>query len=138
MKKDYQKAARALDALLTDDTEMSIDELKEDLENQGVDVKAYLAKFRVTVRKSYQQRIRSSAEKANKTAEAEKNSLFGDLLHKSKEELLAIREQIIKGDFGVTLQKTCVARCRNSQSSEVSEEELRSWLEDIAASSSEQ
>src|SRR5260221_10518259 len=99
MKKDYQKAARALDALLTDDAEMSVEELKQDLESQGVNVNAYLAKFKVTVRKGYQQRIRSAAEKANKTAEAVKGNLFGDLLHKNKEELLAIREQIIRGDF---------------------------------------
>jgi hypothetical protein len=138
MKKDYQKAARALDALLTDDAEMSVEELTQDLESQGVNVNAYLAKFKVAVRKGYQQRIRSAAEKANKTAEAVKGSLFGDLLQKNKDELLAIREQIIRGDFGATLQKTCVARCRNAQGTEVSEEELRSWLEDIATSSSKQ
>ena len=138
MNNDHQKATQALDALLADDGHMSVDELRSELESLGVDVDAFLSDFTKAVRKSYQQRVRSAAEKANVNAESAKETLFGDLHQKTKEELLAIREQVMNGVFGALLQTTSTARCRNLQGAEVSESELRSWLEDISAAGSKQ
>jgi hypothetical protein len=39
----------------------------------------------------------------------------------------------MNGVFGVKLQQAAMARCRNHQGKDLSEEELRSWLEDISA-----
>ena len=137
MNKNHQKALRALDALLADDADMSVAELRAELTAQGVNVDEFLVRFSKTVRQGYQRRIRLAAEAATTKARAEKSSLFGDLTRKTKAELLAIREQVMNGVFGAVLQTTANARCRNQQGTEVSENELRSWLEDLSASASE-
>ena len=137
MNKNHQKALRALDALLADDADMSLAELRAELAAQGVNVDEFLARFSKTVRQGYQRHVRLAAEAATAKAQAAKTTLFGDLARKSKAELLAIRDQVINGAFGALLQNTAVARCRNHQGEEVSEQELRSWLEDISASASD-
>ncbi|MBI5818285.1 MAG: hypothetical protein HZA88_04795 [Verrucomicrobia bacterium] len=137
MSKDYHKAVRALDVLLADDADMSVTELRAELAAQGVNVDEFLAKFSKTVRKGYQQQIRLAADKAKEQTQFAAATLFGDLRQKTMVELLAIREQVANGVFGVALQKTALARCRNQQGTELSENELRSWLEDISRSASE-
>lgn len=137
MSKNHQKALRALDALLADDEEMSVDELRAELSAQGVNVSEFSARFSKVVRQGYQRRVRLEAEASVAKAQAGKTTLFGDLTRKSKAELLAIREQVINGIFGPVLQRTANARCRNHKGEEVSEAELRSWLEDLSASASD-
>lgn len=137
MNRNHHKALQALDALLVDDADMSVTELRAELETQGINVDEFLSRFSKTVRQGYQRRVHLEAEVATATAQAAKSNLFGDLTQKPKAELLAIRDQVINGFFGTVLQNTAIARCRNQQGEEVSEIELRSWLEDISASNSE-
>jgi hypothetical protein len=132
MNENHQQALRALDALLADDADMSVPELRAELEAEGVNVDAFLAKFSKTVRQSYQQRVRLAAE-ADARTRAGATSLFGELKPKTKTELIAICDQLMNGVFGVKLQQAAMARCRNHQGKDLSEEELRSWLEDISA-----
>ena len=133
MSENHQKALRALDSLLADDAEMSLDELRTELATQGVNVEEFSTRFSKTVRQGYQRRVRLAAEASVTKAQAAKTNLFGDLSRKTKAELLAIREHVINGIFGPVLQSTAIARCRNHKGVEVSEAELRSWLEDISA-----
>lgn len=137
MNKNHQNALRALDALLADDADMSVAELRAEVAAQGVDVDEYLARFSKTVRQGYQRSVRLAAEAAATKANAAKTTVFGDLARKSTADLLAIRDQVLNGVFGAVLQHAAIARCRNHNGQELSEEELRSWLEDISASASE-
>lgn len=112
-------------------------EALEELASNGVDIDQFRTKVASLVRKGYQRQVRLDAEASAAKAKAAKATLFGDLTRKTKAELVAIRDQIINGVFGTVLQNTAVVRCRNHQGDEVSEEELRSWLEDISSSSSD-
>lgn len=113
------------------------EEALAELASNGVNVGEFRSKVASIVRKGYQRQVRLAAEASTAKAQAAKYTLFGDLTRKTKAELLAIRDQIINGVFGAVLQNTAVARCRNHQGEEVSEQELRSWLEDISASASD-
>lgn len=132
MSKDTQKSIQALEAVLLDDSDLSTAELRADLEAQGVDVDAFLARFSTTVRASVQRQAKLAAQTARLDASQKKNRRFGGLLGKPMAELLAIFERIRAGDFGVGLQQAAVGRCRHLQGGSPSETELRSWLEDIS------
>jgi hypothetical protein len=133
MSKDHNKAFQALEALLSDASDLSEAELRADLEAQGVDVDAFLARFSTTVRTSIQRQAKLAAQTARADASQKKTRRFGDLLGKPMAELLAIFERIRAGDFGASFQQAAVGRCRNLQDKSPSESELRSWLEDISA-----
>lgn len=108
-----------------------------ELASNGVKLDEFRSKVATIVRKGYQRQVRQAAESASIIAQSAKSSLFGDLAGKSMAELLAIRDQLTHGVFGARLQQAAVARCRNHQGEEVSEQELRSWLEDISAAAPE-
>ena len=132
MSKDNQKSVQALEALLLDDSDMSTAELRADLEAQGVDVDAFLARFSTTVRTSVQRQAKLAAQTARVNASQKKNRMFGDLLGRPMAELVAIFERIRAGEFGAGFQQAALGRCRNLQDKSPSESELRSWLEDIS------
>ena len=134
MNNNHQKSLRALDALLADDADMSVTELRAEIAAQEVNVDEFVARFAKTVRQGYQARIRLAADASSAKARATKMTLFGDLARKTKAQLIEIREKVMNGEYGAVLQRTAGARCRNHQGEEVSEDELRSWLEDISAS----
>jgi hypothetical protein len=133
MSKDYRKTVRNLEAVLADDSRLSADDLRQELAEQGVDVDAFLARFGTVVRKGYQQQLRKIAEQEKAEAEAGARNLFGELANKTREELERIFEGLRQGVFGERLKAAALARCRNQVGLEISETELRSWLEDISA-----
>ena len=45
--------------------------------------------------------------------------------------MLSFFEKLRSGAYGSHYQEAAVARCRNKDATELSGEELRSWLEDI-------
>ena len=134
MSKKIEKALRSLEAIISDDSEMSVEELRSDLSEQGVDVEKFLGRFGAAVRDGYQQRLRRSAEEAAHSRVTTPRP-FGELAGKTRAELERIVAQIREGLFGAVFQQADVARCRNQQSNNLSDTELRSWLEDIAAAS---
>lgn len=132
MSKHHEKAAQNLDAILTDDSDMTVEELHAELTEQGVDVDSFLARFGTVVRKGYQHQLRLAAERSAEETRTSALSVFGDLARKTREELESLFTQIREGSLGPGMQT--LARCRNQDGNKVSETELRSWLEDIAAS----
>jgi len=133
MSKDYKKAVRNMEALLTEDTHLSVGDLRKELADDGVDVDAFLTRFEGVVRKGIQHQMKKLAEQEQ--AKLSLKQIFGDLRKKSKIELEQLFENVRQGLFGEHLKQAAGARCRNKTGSEVSETELRSWLEDISAAS---
>ncbi len=132
MSKENPKSLRALEVVMLDDSDLSTSELRAELEAQGVDVDAFLARFSTTVRTSVQRKTKLAAQTARQAASKKSTRRFGDLVNKPLTELREMFVRICAGEFGVGSQQAALARCRNLQSDIPSEAELRSWLEDIS------
>jgi SOS response regulatory protein OraA/RecX len=134
--KTNKEVEKALEQTLLDDAGMSVTDLRQELESQGVDAAAFLTKLRQVTRSAFQESVLKSAQESNEQLRT-KSGIFGDLKLLSKEQLIEIRDKIIEGAFGSELQGFGAARCRNHQKGELSDEELRSWLEDVASTTPE-
>lgn len=123
-----QKVKR-LEASLLDTSGEPPAELRKELEAGGVDVTRFLSRLNGVVRKGYQHQMRLKgqvvAERANSTA----GSIFGDLSALGGEQLRAILAQVLSGAFGAMAQSA--ARCRNYQGDQISDDDVRSWLQDV-------
>jgi hypothetical protein len=64
MSANQEKVARAFNAILADDQDLSTEELKADLASQGIDVDRFLGRFSITVRKGCQAQVKRSAEQS--------------------------------------------------------------------------
>jgi hypothetical protein len=133
MKKDYKKAIRSLDTFLADDSHLPFDQAKKELTESGVNVDAFLKEFEKVVRKGYQFQMKKVVEQEQKQAKERLSNPFGDIASKTLAEIKGIFEAIKGGAFGIGMRDAALARCRNQIGDKVSEAELRSWLEDIAA-----
>jgi hypothetical protein len=127
MKPDYRKAGKNLEEAVLDNSHMSAAELEKSLSDKGVDVKRFLAGANDAFRKGLQRGIKAKAAQAKAQAVVLKGSLFGDLGGKVRVELLALTQAALGGQFGSAIR----ARCRHKNAEAMTDEELRSWLEDI-------
>ena len=127
MKPDYRKAGKNLRESVLDDSHMSAAELRKKLSDEGVDVNKFLAKADEAFRKGLQQGVKAQATQAKARAAVLKGSLFGQLTGKVRSELLALHQAAQMGQYGAATR----ARCRNKNAEEMTDDELRSWLEDI-------
>ena len=98
MSKDYKKAIRNLEALLTDDSHLSVEDLRKELADDGVNVNAFLTRFEGVVRKGVQHQMKNVAEREQ--AKLSLKQIFGDLGKKSKIELEKVFEEVHQGLFG--------------------------------------
>jgi hypothetical protein len=127
MSADYRKAAKNLHDAILDNSHLTAEELRKNLADEGVNVEKFLDRVNSTFRKGLQAQAKQQAVQAKEAARATRGSIFGDLGHKSRSELLSVFKQLAAGVFGTEL----TARCRNKNAEEMTDEELRSWLEDI-------
>ncbi|MCX6864633.1 MAG: hypothetical protein NTV46_00180 [Verrucomicrobia bacterium] len=133
MSTNQEKVAKALNAILADDSDLSLDEIKAELASDGIDVERFLTRFSTTMRKGCQAQIKRYAEQSADAKRSKRTSLFGELAAKGLSELIAIRDKVLNGEYGPGLANA--ARCRDrEEGTEVSASELRSWLEDISTS----
>jgi hypothetical protein len=132
MSNNYKKAVRNLDAWLAEDSEQPVEALRQELCEQGVNVDAFLARFETVVRKGLQHQMKAEADREQRDAEAKPRHRFGDLTTKTRVELERLFESVRLGVFGDHLKSAALARCCNHTGEQVSETELRSWLEDIS------
>jgi hypothetical protein len=137
MSENYRKPLENLDLFLADTEGQTTEEIAKELKDQGVDVEEFLSKVKSVVRKGYQGQVRAAAATERQAAIQRVRGRFGDLATKTKEELLSLITAIQAGAFGATLSTTAVARFRNRNNTSLSEEDLRSWLEDLDASEPE-
>lgn len=127
MSTDYQKAAQSLEKALLEDSNLSAAELRKKLSDEGVDVNKFLKRFDEAFRKGLQARVKRGAQEAKARTVAARGSLFGSLVGKSFDEMLALFRAATAGQYG----GEAMARCRNKSPEAMTEGELRSWLEDI-------
>ena len=97
----------------------------------GIDTDSFFKQVHATVEKSYMKQLRILANQQKK-----KNTtpdFLSNITSMNRNEMIRCFEQIRAGERGARYQKAAVARCRNKDASELSDEELRSWLEDIGS-----
>jgi hypothetical protein len=127
MKPDYRKAAKNLRDAVVDNSHLSVQALRKKLSDEGVDVTRFLAGADGAFRKGLQQGVKRQAIQAKARAVVLRGSIFGQLVGKARSELLALYEAASMGQYGAATR----ARCRNKNAEQMTDEELRSWLEDI-------
>jgi hypothetical protein len=127
MKPDYRKAGQNLREAVLDNSHMTAAELQKKLSDEGVDVKKFLAGTEEAFRKGLQRGMKAKAAQAKARSAVLKGSLFGDLAAKARVDLLALCQAASGGQYGAAIR----ARCRNKNAEAMTDEELRSWLEDI-------
>jgi len=126
MSTNYQKAAQNLEKALLEDSNLTEPQLRQKLSEEGVDVDRFLKRFDATFRKGIQAKAKHEAVEAKTRASAARGSLFGRIVE-TRENLLALVREATAGRFGAEV----MARCRNKDTNAMSDNELRSWLEDI-------
>lgn len=127
MKPDYRKAAKNLREAVVDNSHLSAEELRKKLGDEGVNVNQFLTRADESFRKGLQQGVKAQATQAKARAAVLKGSMFGQLAGKVRSELLALHQAAQMGQYGAATR----ARCRNKNADEMTDDELRSWLEDI-------
>lgn len=137
MSKNYRKGLENLDLFLADTEGQTAEEVAKDLKDKGVDIEKFLNGIKRVVRKGYQDQLRAAASAERQGALRHGRSRFGNLATKTKQELLSIIAEVQAGVFGTALSQAAVARFRNRNNTSLSEEDLRSWLEDLDASEPE-
>jgi len=137
MSKNYRKALENLDLFLADTEGQTPEEVAKELKDQGVDVEKFLTNIKGVVRKGYQGQLKAAAAAERQSTVRYRRGRFGDLATKTKKELLSIIAEVQAGIFGTALGQAAVARFRNRDNTTLSEEDLRSWLEDLDASGPE-
>jgi len=133
MKKNYRKEIEKLDLFLADTEGESTEAVVEELRKEGSDIEKYLSEIDSIVRKGYQEALKQIAATERAEVVRQRESRFAGLVT-TKDQMLRLIIRIQNGEFGVNLQQRAIARCRNQDQLQVSEEDLRSWLEDIDAS----
>lgn len=129
MKDDPTQTVKRLEDSLIDTSGESSAELRKELEAGGVDVNRFLARLKGVVRKGYQHHMRLQTQAATERSNAAAGSIFGDLSVLGGAQLRDLIGQVLSGGFGAVAQSA--ARCRNYQGTELSDDEIRSWLHDI-------
>ena len=127
MSTDYRKAAKNLRDAVSDNSHMSAADLRKKLSEEGVNVDAFLSRADAAFRKGLQEGIRQQSAQAKARAAVLRGTLFGSLVGKSREALIALYEAATAGNYG----SEAMARCRNKNAEALTDDELRSWLEDI-------
>jgi hypothetical protein len=92
-----------------------------------VTVNSFLTRADEAFRKGLQENVKRQAAQAKARAVVLKGAMFGQLIGKARSELLALYQAASMGQYGAATR----ARCRNKNAEEMTDEELRSWLEDI-------
>lgn len=121
-----EKFEQALGSHSNETKEQTITNLKA----KGINTEALIAKVRATVQKGYSAKLKAIAEREQHAISKKPNRL-GDLATLTHEAMLQLVEQLRSGAMGAGFQQAIVARCRNKQPTELTEEELRTWLEDL-------
>ena len=121
---------KTLHNFLYDVSDQSKADAVKELESHGVDVPDFLSRIERTVQSAYMSQLGNIASKEQ--AEIKKPASFlENVAEMTKDQILALVDQIRSGAFGPDYRSLAVARCRNNDPNEMSVEELRSWLEDL-------
>ncbi|MGO8927142.1 MAG: hypothetical protein ACLQU3_09665 [Limisphaerales bacterium] len=127
MNTGHKKGVRNLREAVLDNSKLSAAEIRQRLTDDGVDVDQFLKGVDEAFRRGLQEGVRQKAAQAKAQATVLKGSLLGDLAGKSREALLELCHAATGGQYGAEV----MARCRNKNAEGMTDDELRSWMEDI-------
>ena len=126
---DERVKLNGLEAFLADTEGESKSEDLADLRKLGVNVDSFLARVEATVQQGYSQQLHALAE--NQWAQVRPGPTFLEgLASMSRKAMLECFERLRNGELGDKYRDLALARCRNKDASELTDDELRSWLED--------
>lgn len=127
MSDDHVNMLKNLDKVLFDDAGETPAEVRQRLEAEGVDVKGVVARVKAAAAEAYRQRLVAEAHRAQNEASKAKGRIFGNLIGLGREKLLELIQVAANGGYG----PVATARCRNQKPDQLSDEDLRTLLEDI-------
>src|ERR1043165_4918047 len=127
MKPDYRKAAKNLRDAVVDNSHLTTADVRKKLSEEGVDVTRFLTRADEAFRRGLQEGVKAEAAQGKARAAVLKGSMFGQLAGKVRSELMALHQAAQMGQYGAATR----ARCRNKNAEDMTDDELRSWLEDI-------
>lgn len=127
MSENHVKTLKNLDMVLFDDAGETPADVRRRLEAEGVDVKGLVARIKAVAGDAYRQRLADDAKQFKSEAGRAKGRVFGSLVGLGRETLLALINAAAGGTYG----QVAMARCRNQSPEGLSDEDLRSLLEDI-------
>jgi hypothetical protein len=120
-----------LEGFLTDNDQQSKADAIADIRAHGIDTNAFFNRVHRAVQEGYSKQLRAIAA-SEQAASSPAQTFIDKVRAMSRDAMLAIFGRIQQGEFGTEYRDLAIARCRNKDASALSDEELRSWLEDAA------
>jgi hypothetical protein len=120
-----------LEDILAEIEGQSSEEMAADLRKAGIDTDAFLKRANKVMQEQYRKHLHELAEKEQQIAHVVP-SFFADVSKMNREELMMSFATLQNGSLGETYKQAALARCRNKDTAELSDDDLRSWLQDIA------
>jgi hypothetical protein len=127
MNKNHVKMLKNLDKVLFDDAGETPAEVRQRLEAEGVDVKGLVARVKAAAAEAYRERLVAEARQAQVETSKTKGKIFGNVVGLGRQKLLELIQAAASGGYG----PVATARCRNQKPDQLSDEDLRTLLEDI-------
>jgi hypothetical protein len=127
MSEEDTKLVKNLDRLLFEDSSERPEEVRRRLEAKGIDVGGLIARVKAAAGDAYREALRDDAAQEESRLEKKRGTIFGNLAQLGREKLIELIRAVQAGEYG----KEVMARCRNQQPEKLSEDDLRSFLEDI-------
>jgi hypothetical protein len=127
--KPVDKRLEKLEEFFANTENEPVADLLKELRAQGVDTERFSRRVNEVVESAYSAGLRALAAKEQQTSSSP--SFITSAAGKTREAMLALFEQLREGAFGAQYQQAALARCRSKAAQELTDEELRSWLEDI-------
>jgi hypothetical protein len=106
------------------------EEVVRSLRRQGLDTDAFFSRIKQVVQTGYADLLRRAAEQ-ERAESASIPDFLAQLKAMSREAMLELFRRLSAGEFGTVYRDAALARCRNKGADELSNDELRSWLEDV-------
>jgi hypothetical protein len=129
MSEYHVKMQKNLDKVLFDDVGETPAEVRRRLEEEGVDVESLVARVKAAAGAAYREMLIEGAKREQSQRLKSKGRIFGNLVGLGRDKLLELIDAAARGRFGVEV----MARCRNQDAERLSEDDLRTLLEDIEA-----
>jgi hypothetical protein len=120
-----------LEDILAEVQHQSAEEIASDLKKAGIDTDRFLARANNAMQTQYRSHLRKLAD-AERDREVVTPAFFAHLPTMDREEMLLSFASLRDGTMGINYKEAALARCREKDATQLSDEELRSWLNDIA------
>jgi hypothetical protein len=127
MSDEHVELLKNLDRLLFEDAGETSGDVRRRLESEGVDVKGLIDRVTSAAGAAYREALVDQAKEEETRRRQSRGSVFGHLAQLSREKLLELIRAAEAGEYGGAI----MARCRNQKVQDLSETDLRTFLEDL-------